>query len=532
MTGVSVRSLLISAAFVVAGATAATAQDTLYRLIELEADGSGSTKAYALNNTGQIVGWMESGSDRHAAHWHVETTTDLHGTVHFALEHPYDLYDQGYSEAFDISNADQIVGTARTEVDCPPTVTLTNAFLLRPAVLTDLATPYPGDALTNLHTLGSPCPDPNTYVAAFDSAATGISNSNHVVGWADRIDGSTHAVITVPVDGQFYVDDDGDLVNDLIVDLGTLRGDTDPISAATAVNDSGRITGYSYTLATIEDGDPRAAYHAFLITPRDTDGDGIGDQWYRDVDGDNGNDRMRDLGTLGGYNSWGRDINNENQVVGESDTDPDESGGYNLTRAFLWDGGDMSDLGALVEDGFSAASAINDDGVIVGWSGNDDGQRRAIIYENGEMTDLNDLVCTINEEGITFVPGVILTEARDVNEDGWIVGWGQSRTSSSTTRGFLLIPIDPTECEAAEQDDDSTSDSDTTTDGGGTVDGDTIIGTPGTLDGSTADDTADGDDTTTAATLCGFGAATVAPLMLVGLCIVRLTTGRRLSRRG
>ena len=170
LTGGSVRSVLISAALMVASATVAIAQDTVYQLIELEPDGSGSTKAYALNNTGQIVGWMESGSDRHAAHWHVETTTDLHGTVHFALEHPYPLYTLGYSEAYDISNADQIVGTAQAEIDCPPAVVITNAFLLRPAVLTDLASPYPGDALTNLGTLGHPCN------GAWDSAATGISN--------------------------------------------------------------------------------------------------------------------------------------------------------------------------------------------------------------------------------------------------------------------------------------------------------------------------------------------------------------------
>jgi probable HAF family extracellular repeat protein len=471
---------------------------------------------------------MESGSDRHAAHWHVETTTDLHGTVHFALDHPYPLYELGYSEVYDISNADQIVGTARAEIDCPPEIIITNAFLLRPAVLTDLASPYPGDALTNLRTLGNPCS------GAWDSAATGISNSNHVVGWADREDGSTHAVLTVPADGQFYADDDADLVNDLIVDLGTLRGDTDPISAATAVNDLGVVTGYSYTLIESGDGDPRAAYHAFIITPRDTDDDGIGDQWYRDTDGDSGNDLMQDLETLGGYNSWGRDINNDNQVVGESDTDPDDSDSYTLTRAFLWEDGTMTDLGALADDGFSAASAINDNGVIVGWAGNEDGQRRAFIYEDGQMTDLNDLVCTLTEDGITTVPGVTLTEARDINEDGWIVGWGDARTSSGDTRGFLLIPIDPSECEAQEEEtDEEADDGDTATgEGSPTDDGDEIIGTPSNLAEGTDADTTDADDAAAAAGLCGFGAASLVPLTLLGLWLVKLSAGRRLRRTG
>ncbi len=519
ITGHFPRLFSISLVFLVVAATSAAAQDTLYRLIELRADGGDSSKAYALNNTGQIVGWMEADSGRHSAHWHVETATDLHGTVHFALAHPYDLFDLNYSEAYDISNADQIVGTARTEIDCPPQVAITNAFLLRPAVLTDLSTPYPGDALTNLHTLGDPC------VGAWDSASTGISNSNHVVGWADRDDGSTHAVITVPSAGQFYADANADLVNDLIVDLGTFRGDTDPVSAATAVNDNGRVTGYSYTLQ-----GSRAAYHAFLITPNDTNGDGIGDQWYVDANGDSGNDLMQDLDTLGGYNSWGRDINSSSQVVGESDTDPSVSGGYNLTRAFLWQNGTMTDLGALADDSFSAASAINNNGVIVGWAGNDDNQRRAFIYENGQMRNLNDLICTQTEEGVTLVPGITLTEARDINEDGWIVGWGNARGSSDDgTRGFLLIPIDASECVVEE---DSSDDNGSGSSGNGSnVDGDAIVGTPGNLgDGSDSDDASGAGGTSAAAGLCGFGMVGMLPLMLAGFCWMKISLGRRLRR--
>lgn len=534
MIGTSARTWLVSAAVAVVGVGSAFAQDTLYELVELEAEDGGATKAYAINNTGQIVGWMESSSDRHAAHWHVETDTDLHGTVHFALVHPYDQFDQEYSEAYDISNADQIVGTARTEIDCPPTVLLTNAFLLRPAVLTDVATPYSGDALTNLHTLGSPCPDPNTLHGAFDSAATGISNSNHIVGWADRVDGTAHAFVTVPVNGQFYADADADLVSDLIIDLGTLRGDTDPVSAATAVNDSGMVTGYSYTLISAGSGsDPRAAYHAFLVTPNDTDSDGVGDQWYLDADADSGNDLMRDLGSLGGYNSWGRDINNSRQVVGESDTDPNESDGYNLTRAFLWQNGTMIDLGGLVDDGFSAASAINNDSVIVGWAGDEDGQRRAFIYEDGEMKDLNELVCTVNEDGLTFVPGITLTEARDINEDGWIVGWGEA-TSGGDTRGFLLIPIDSSECELAEEEEEEEDDDGSSTGGSGdgNVAGTAIVGTPANLGtaASSGETTTDDEGTSTGAGLCGFGASGLVPLALCGLCLIKAGAARRRGR--
>jgi hypothetical protein len=88
ITGETARWLMASAAFAVGSVTASAAQETLYRLIGSRADGRGSTKAYARNNTGRIVGWMESGADRHGAHWHVDTTTDLHGTVYSALAHP------------------------------------------------------------------------------------------------------------------------------------------------------------------------------------------------------------------------------------------------------------------------------------------------------------------------------------------------------------------------------------------------------------------------------------------------------------
>ena len=262
-----------------------------YQLTELVIDGGGQTRAYAINNTGQIIGWVDVGEVRHSAHWHNEVATDLHGVVHFELLHP--VFDQDYSESYDISNGGQVVGTARTIISCPDTdILVTNAFILRPAVLTDLATPYPGDSLTNLRTFDDLC-------YAHDSAATGISNANHVVGWADRADGVTNAFLVKPDNGYFYIDADEDGVNDLMINLGTLQA-SDPVSSATAVNDDGQVTGYSYTTA--DDGG--AGYHAFLVTPQDTDSDGVGDLWVQ-LGADGANALMTDLGTLGGTNSWG-----------------------------------------------------------------------------------------------------------------------------------------------------------------------------------------------------------------------------------
>jgi probable HAF family extracellular repeat protein len=526
-------SITIVIALIAATPVAAQTGETVYRLIELRAEEGGSTKAYALNNTGQIIGWMESGEgSRHSAHWHVEVTTDLHGTVHFDLQHPYFVtglgltpyFNQDYSEAYDISDAHQIVGTARTEFDCPPKILVTNAFILRSGGLTDLGTPYPGDALTNLLTLNNPC-------TGLDSGAAGISNANHVVGWADIDHTRMRAVLVTPVDGLWYFcSDPNSFVNDLLIDLGTLPpANADPVSSATAVNDAGQVTGYSYT--TTADG--KAAYHAFLITPNDTDGDGTGDEWF--VGSDGVNDLMTDLGTLGGINSWGRDINDAGQIIGESDYDAGP--GEHYSRAFLWDDGQMSDLGTL-GGSFGAASAINNQGVIVGWAGNSDEQRRAFVYEDGEMQDLNELICTQTEQGTTFIPTITLTEARDVNDDGLIVGWGVR--GSGETRGFLLLPMDPNECVAEEEEEEEEEGSEDGSENGtgssGTspsFEGEPIIGTPGNLgSGGISPEPNAVSDTGTAALTCGAGTAAFAPLTLIGLGLMRVGAARRLRRRG
>lgn len=524
----SYRTLcLLTVGALVSTATVVHAQDSSlvkhYRFTELKGTTDAqSTRAYALNYTSQIVGWLQNDEEkRHSAHWHNKVVTDLHGTVHFDLEHP--LFDVGYHEAYDISNADQIVGTARTEVKCGEvTFIVTHAYVLRPAVLNDLATPYPGDALTNLRTLGCICNN------AYDSAATGISNANHVVGWADREDGSIRAFLVVPEGGEWYRDDDGDCIDDLMWNLGTLAA-SDPVSSATAVNDSGLITGYSYTVGS----DGLAGYHAFLVTPLDSDGDSTPDTWYTAANAtDDVNILMTDLQTLGGVNSWGRDINNSAQIVGESDVIL--STGESLTHAFLWENGTMTDLGTLRSDrakGFSAASAINNKGAVVGWAENDDGQRRAFIYENGEMKDLNDLLYLVDDEGDQVVASVTLTEARDINNDGVIIGWGTVRGSEGQQeRGFLLNPvmIDPT---VLQDDDDDTSGSDNAdgSSGDGTVRAQPIYGTPQHLRDQSTNDTDDDADTVNTApttpSLCGVGTLLAFPLSIVGVsCLKR---GRR-----
>ena len=101
------------------------------------------------------------------------------------------------------------------------------------------------------------------------------------------------------------------------------------------------------------------------------------------------NGRFRDLGTLGGAESWANDVNERGRVVGASMTK------RGTRHAFLWQGGRMRDLGTL-GGAESEAIAINAGGTVVGWSDLDPRRatvegvtpRGAFAWANGRMRAL------------------------------------------------------------------------------------------------------------------------------------------------
>jgi probable HAF family extracellular repeat protein len=131
------------------------------------------------------------------------------------------------------------------------------------------------------------------------------------------------------------------------IDLGTFGGDN---SLAYAINDAGKVVGYSHTIG--------SSYRAVL--------------W------DKG--KKIDLGTLGDKyeNSKARAINKTGQVVGNSYT----TSGSQSIQAVLWDKGSIKNLNNLIppKSGWvlNEATDINDKGQIVG-EGKINGQTHAFL---------------------------------------------------------------------------------------------------------------------------------------------------------
>ena len=116
---------------------------------------------------------------------------------------------------------------------------------------------------------------------------------------------------------------------------------------------------------------------------------------------------VTDLGTLAGHRySAAAAVNDNGLVAGHSR----ERAGEGIRRAFLHDGTGMLDLGTL-GGAESWAAGINDSGAVVGVSSMADGGVHAFLYAGGAMVDLD--------------PDGGNSEAFDINNAGQVVGRGK-----------------------------------------------------------------------------------------------------------
>jgi probable HAF family extracellular repeat protein len=263
------------------------------------------------------------------------------------------------------------------------------------------ADPNPQYRLVDLGTLGGP----NSYLpywyVAYTFTPRALAADGTFAGWADTANPDPY----VPCFWNCYVDRAFRWKDGFRTPLSALPGRPGLSAASSWISRSGLIVGFS------ENGeiDPyleAPVLHAVL--------------WQDDQIVD-----LRTLALEGGYESLATAVNDSGQVVGfasNSTYDSDSPQFNTQTRAFLWQGGAMQDLGTL-GGGDAEALYINERGQIVGQSYTPNSgpppvqgcfadfplTSHAFLWENNQMADLLTL-------------GGSCTDAYAINDRGQVVG--------------------------------------------------------------------------------------------------------------
>ena len=354
----------------------AVAGDASYEMIDLGTllpnNPAAGSEAYGINDRGQVMGW-----------------SSINPTDGYARAHPHAfLWDGGVMQDYGSPSP-----TSSGQLFVFGNINASGAFVgtfyasqVRAALWVDCA-------VRDLGTLGGP-----------SARAAAINNRGQVVGTSALATEGEHAFLWE---------------NGVMSDLGTLGGRD---SRALEINQGGQVAGYAQ--------DAAGAWHAFLWEqgvmqdlgaggnlpgsaalndPGDVAGSSLatgasGFFWSHGA--------LQDLGTVSGGNPLR--LNNRGQVVGN-----DYPSG-----AFIWAGGVRTDLGHLPGGDISQAWAINNRGQVVGTSNvapNEIGkphQFHAFVWENGQMLDLGTFAPPPGERPVQSL-------ATAINEQGDVVGWAE-----------------------------------------------------------------------------------------------------------
>jgi probable HAF family extracellular repeat protein len=219
----------------------------------------------------------------------------------------------------------------------------------------------------------------------YESFALAINRSGQVVGLAANATPDPNAIYLLGQQARAFLWDKKTGMQD----LGTLGTGNDAF--AQYVNDHGQVAGYAYTNTTPNPLNNLCAQLFVVGVP-------TVDPFFWE------NGTMIDVGTLGGVCGYATDLNNQGQVIGNSDLAGD------LTfHPFSWTkSGGMRDLGTFGGDN-GQANSVNDAGEVVGKADFPGNQLHdAFLWKNGTMTDLGNLGKTSN--------------AHNINSSGQIVG--------------------------------------------------------------------------------------------------------------